>query len=1828
MQMTTNFRKKTALLLFLLFFILFTSSYIFILNLNQSNHGNSHLISDNDNLKTPKEPVTAAQESLTAVWFQNPTLDSPVEPTWYSEIEGDLSDVKTIAGSGHANLSVIGDSGEMRIDEALSNNDWQNFTNPDLPITPQFYDINSSGLHVSHLWNENVNQTHNRPSIHWKRTVTMPVNMSDYVITSASLQVIFNATVTTSPAGGGGIDRTTDGGLTDYSTGDYTEFYALLSDDEESFPSIQVAYNNTGELGQDSPAISSYPDTPMDVVPESVLINVLTSILRSDDRNFTITLGIDIYCEDNIGGADLDRWDALIIRSFNLTFTYEKKIDQMTTMSWNQDGDKISDISNDTIIINEAKLNFKYKIDKNWTFSSPNSEIRAFINHNSVSGPIKLSKANSTFQFAKLGGFDVTSLIPYNVEINISIQVYIADEFGLGQNVSITIDDIYLNISYTVIFPDTQTNLEVFFNGINKTLNPIIEVSVNTDLNITVKYPDNTGSHISGAIVQLSGNLTGTLIENETLEQYTIIINTNNLNIGNLHFDIVAHRINYEARKISPLLIVTKIPTEDLQLFLNYEDKTNDPHYDIAVNKLLNITVKYTNTFGDHISGATIELMGEGILEQLNESILLQQYSIVINTTVKLGLGEKDLIIRAQEENYQEKTIEPRLIVRKINAQITPVSGSNTIDIIPGESVTIKVFINDTDFNAIVKGAIVTYTWDIGDGILSDEDNNGIYEGTIENIPQGTHSIIISAFGSNIYSFENYEIIIIATFNPAENVLLFQVLLTIGIIASVALGGYVYAYQKVLKYPKPVRKVRKFRRTLKKTKVPHIEIKSRDKAFSNAYNKQTGNIMKLVKGKPSEGPKIKKIEKKAPTKPQEKVTNKNVKTKSNINNELNKPSTKQKYSKSSFKMKLRNFWNKTKLTNKSNKFTKFSIVFIFIILNVIMINQFINLNSINSSNDSLAPTKNENNNLIGISGQNSFTTQWLNNTSLDYPNVPSWYSDKSGDISDVEAKSGLGNVNMSIIGDTGVFNVDDPLTDTIWLPFNNPEFPISPGVGGTPINGSSQAGLYITHEWNEGIDQTRNTPSIHWKRNITMPINMSDYIITAASLEVIFNATVTAEGAGQPHIGGIEVPGDYTEGQFPLSGDTQFGIGDFATFYVQISDLNNDNTYQIARNRTTNLGQDSNPGPEIYNHTDTPMDVIAEDLLISYLTSVLEQDYFNFTITLGIDIYCEDNEWNVDIDTWDNLTIRSFNLTFTYEKKIDQFTSVSWNQDADKISDLSNDTVVVDEAILNFKYKIDRNWTNSSPNSEIRILFNDNQHPETVKLSTANGTFQEAKPGGFDVTALIIDEVNLSIQVYLADEFSLDRNITISIDDVTLNISYTIIFPDFETDLHLFLNTENKTDYKINVGEQLNITIKYLNNTGAHIPNATVLLSGNFTGTLVENDILEQYSIIIDTDIGDIGINFLTVSAKLEDYELKIIYPIITVNKLSTDNLQIFLNMDNLTLDPSIELVYGEDLNITIKYADLNGFHIPNATVRLISEGVTRDLNESLSLEQFTLILNTTERLVIGVNLLTIEAQEPNFLTGYAFLRVTVRKVNVEIGTLTGSNTVEIRTGNDVTIRVNLKNTDFEGLITGAIVTYTWENGDGILTDANNDGVYETTLKSFPNGTYTFEVSAFAGDEYFIEDYALIIIGISETAGPPIFQILALISAVIIAGLASYLYVYQKYLRFPKAVRKVRKYRKSLKRKTVPSPNIIGREKAINSLYKEELHKTSNILKVKPPVSRAKGSLIEKLPPRYTQVSEPKKLKLETDTLIDKSLEKKAELDKLVNDTLENGENS
>jgi len=89
------------------------------------------------------------------------------------------------------------------------------------------------------------------------------------------------------------------------------------------------------------------------------------------------------------------------------------------------------------------------------------------------------------------------------------------------------------------------------------------------------------------------------------------------------------------------------------------------------------------------------------------------------------------------------------------------------------------------------------------------------------------------------------------------------------------------------------------------------------------------------------------------------------------------------------------------------------------------------------------------------------------------------------------------------------------------------------------------------------------------------------------------------------------------------------------------------NVFEISNFQTIDLGDDTAGTYDFL--PDTFMNTVSQEVLEFYIRKVLETDH-NFTITLGMRIYCEDNYLLYDTDYWDNLRIKSFNLTFTYEK--------------------------------------------------------------------------------------------------------------------------------------------------------------------------------------------------------------------------------------------------------------------------------------------------------------------------------------------------------------------------------------------------------------------------------------------------------------------------------------------------------------------------------------------------------------------------------------------------
>jgi hypothetical protein len=591
--------------------------------------------------------------------------------------EGDNSDVLALEGPGQADIKVLGNEETVVLLSGRPNSGtspgWQILNNSNF-LLPYNVEINSSGLYTNHNLDEltGPGQVNNFPSVHFKTNLSMPVDMTDYIITNVTLEVSFNASVQINVDSFNDWNDTVSTPEIDWDKfliGDSANFYVELSDLDNSYP-FKVANFETRDLalGQGDragfPDILNITDRELNYAEEQDIITALNSALETDHQNFTINLGLDIYCEDNRGSpGDQDYWNYLIFKSCNLTVTYVKKIDQSTTISWNQIGNKINGSNHQ---ITDATLKLQYLMDKSWPTSAPLSELRVFINNKTFNeGIVKLSSFNTTFQDLKTGGIDVTSLVSTDVNISISIQLFLKDDFTLDENISVSIDNVYLNISYIRTFPDTQTALEVFLNNDNKTLDPFIQIPEGFNLNITVKYGEVFSKlHISNASVQLEGKVSGTLTEDLAEQQYTIIVNVSLLGIGTRLLTIVAGKNDYDSKTFQFLVEVTERDTEML-LFIDGVQKYDNSTTSIELNEVINITVLYRDFFTqNNLSGAFVNLLGVGRLNETGN-----YYNITV-TPMDLTQGINVMSIFAQLDNYQSQTIQFFIEVTEISSKL------------------------------------------------------------------------------------------------------------------------------------------------------------------------------------------------------------------------------------------------------------------------------------------------------------------------------------------------------------------------------------------------------------------------------------------------------------------------------------------------------------------------------------------------------------------------------------------------------------------------------------------------------------------------------------------------------------------------------------------------------------------------------------------------------------------------------------------------------------------------------------------------------------------------------------------------------------------------------------------------------------------------------------------------------------------------------------------------------------------------------------------------------------------------------------------------------
>ncbi len=503
------------------------------------------------------------------------------------------------------------------------------------------------------------------------------------------------------------------------------------------------------------------------------------------------------------------------------------------------------DIIKDTLLVVDSDYLANIPIEQNFTIQ---------FNYTEVYSGMGIVASNLSTNWAGESFFSMVTQGVYTLTCNASGPGYQSDKL---YSMIITVEaDRYQpqSIPIRIFITEKASFLELYINGTKKNEDELVSFEFWQMINITVTYRDALSNHLGGASLKLTGGgLLEPLIEAPIRGQYSYLLNASELGLGVDYLSILANLSNYNPQSIRFITEITERKTL-LEVYLNGEDKTGDPSIDIAINKILNITIMYTDLNGNHIDNATVEMFG-AISNSLDEDTTYKQYTYIFNTSI-LDIGVRLIAISAEKENHMFQSEDLRIEIRRILTNVTTEDGISTLTAQPGDNIRLKIVLHDLDFGGLIRGAVVSYSGDLGSGILTDGDNNGVYEVVFENIAEGTFKIRITAFYGDNYEFENYEVTISAI-RPAGEALLILVLTIASISAALIIMGYIYAYQKYFKYPKPVRKVRKYQKTLEKAKDPKVSIEKREKSFNTAYEEELNRTSKALKGKPEASPVVK-----------------------------------------------------------------------------------------------------------------------------------------------------------------------------------------------------------------------------------------------------------------------------------------------------------------------------------------------------------------------------------------------------------------------------------------------------------------------------------------------------------------------------------------------------------------------------------------------------------------------------------------------------------------------------------------------------------------------------------------------------------------------------------------------------------------------------------------------------------------------------------------------------------------------------------------------------------------------------------------------------------
>lgn len=628
-----------------------------------------------------------------------------------------------------------------------------------------------------------------------------------------------------------------------------------------------------------------------------------------------------------------------------------------------------------------------------------------------------------------------------------------------------------------------------------------------------------------------------------------------------------------------------------------------------------------------------------------------------------------------------------------------------------------------------------------------------------------------------------------------------------------------------------------------------------------------------------------------------------------------------------------------------------------------------------------------------------YSKQLINDSTIEesYSSTP--WSDTIEEDSNDDFNTSISSefLNYQLIGDTDSFSLDETVINnteyTNWTAVKNPDFPAFPEW---PDNGEhydysnpyaqtadfsdsygiDEHGVWTNHSWYESPKQT---PSVNWVENFTTDVNMTEYEIIDVDISSTVNGSCIADGGA--YSGNIEVEGDTNNEA------TQSVTYDYVYFYVNIADLSRNIEYTLADYKTSELGL-SNATLDITD-IEKQMEPVILDNLKFYLSQVLAVDGHNFSLILGIDIVCEDSR-SSDIDVWNMLRIKNLNFSFTYVKKIEQASFAAWEQDGYKINETSYEMNEIEliSANLNFNYVYDDHWVKDSPNSEFRVVINNITHTETIKLSNGTIVPQEVLGGkGFDVLDYIDPDEPVEVQIicYIADNFNLDSNLTISIDNITLDVTYAVIEKLDAVDTTL--TTQGDLTREIEWNSTFEVYVNYTElNTMTGIETANLSVSWLLENETVQIDEINQglYKITATTENCSSNAQYpleIVASGEIPYDSASLLIQIQVIGRLT--NLNISINDKDYTSSPVFETIIGEPLNISAFYIS-DDVNIENANTSLFGSILTSSMyTYSSEADHYEYQIDSWE-LGIGTHILTLIISKENFESQSLQIRITL----------------------------------------------------------------------------------------------------------------------------------------------------------------------------------------------------------------------------------------------------